>query len=403
MRLPDEALERLLREGKSFRVKTKRSLDGDARNAIGEAICAFANDLPGAGEPGVMFVGVQDQQLAPSGFVPDEAALQTLMAMKTDGRMSPAPSMLVEKRTVAGMQLAVVTVEPSPSPPVRFRGRIHVRTGPRRGIATAQDERILNERRRHLDLPFDARPLVGVPPNSLNISMFKEECLPSAFDPEMPEINEGSVQERLAALKMVASADDPTPTVLGMMTLGRMPLDYLPNFFVQFLRIDGTDRADQEIDERRIDGRLSEIVRGIDEKILAAVTVGADICGADRKIRKSGYPVPALQQLIRNAIMHRSYEATNAPTRVTWYQDRVEIQSPGGPFGQVTKENFGRPGIADYRNPNLADAMKTFGYVKRFGAGISTASALLAEAGLPVPEFRVEDSHVLAVVRGARP
>ena len=116
MRLPDEDLDRLLRDGESFRVEMKRSLDGDARNAIGEAICSFANDLSGASEPGVIFVGVQDQQLTPSGFVPDEAALQTLMATKTDGRMSPPPSMLVERRTVAGMQLAVVTVEPSPSP-----------------------------------------------------------------------------------------------------------------------------------------------------------------------------------------------------------------------------------------------------------------------------------------------
>lgn len=124
---------------------------------------------------------------------------------------------------------------------------------------------------------------------------------------------------------------------------------------------------------------------------------------ADREVRKSGYPVPALQQLIRNAIMHRSFETTNVPTRITWYQDRVEIQSPGGPFGQVTRENFGRPGNTDYGNPNLADAMKTLGYVQRSGVGISTANALLAEAGLPVPEFHVEDSHVLAVVRDARP
>ncbi len=84
-------------------------------------------------------------------------------------------------------------------------------------------------------MPFDARPLVGVPPESLNIAMFKEEYPPSAFDPEVLEINARPVEERLAALKMVDSADDPTPIVLGMMTLGRIPLDYLPNFFVQFL------------------------------------------------------------------------------------------------------------------------------------------------------------------------
>jgi ATP-dependent DNA helicase RecG len=71
--------------------------------------------------------------------------------------------------------------------------------------------------------------------------------------------------------------------------------------------------------------------------------------------------------------MHRSYEATNAPVRVYWFDDRIEIHNPGGPFGSVTVENFGQPGITDYRNPNLAEALRALGYVQRFGAGIAIA------------------------------
>jgi ATP-dependent DNA helicase RecG len=65
--------------------------------------------------------------------------------------------------------------------------------------------------------------------------------------------------------------------------------------------------------------------------------------------------------------MHRTYEGTNAPVRCYWFNDRIEIISPGGPFGEVTAENFGRPGITDYRNRNLADAMKVYGLIQRFG------------------------------------
>lgn len=46
----------------------------------------------------------------------------------------------------------------------------------------------------------------------------------------------------------------------------------------------------------------------------------------------------------------------------------------GGPYGQVTRDNFGRPGVCDYRNPNLAAVMKELGYVQRFGMGIPLAS-----------------------------
>jgi cellulose biosynthesis protein BcsQ len=58
-----------------------------------------------------------------------------------------------------------------------------------------------------------------------------------------------------------------------------------------------------------------------------------------------------------------------------WFADRVEILNPGGPYGIVTRENFGRPGVTDYRNPLVAESMKVLGYVQRFGAGIAIAAA----------------------------
>lgn len=92
--------------------------------------------------------------------------------------------------------------------------------------------------------------------------------------------------------------------------------------------------------------------------------------GAVSEGRRSTVPFEALQQIVRNAVMHRTYEGTNAPVRVTWFDDRVEVQSPGGPFAAVTSVNFGEPGVTDYRNPTLAGALAQLGYVQRFGVGI---------------------------------
>ena len=96
--------------------------------------------------------------------------------------------------------------------------------------------------------------------------------------------------------------------------------------------------------------------------------------------------------------MHRTYEATHAPIHVYWFNDRIEIFSPGGAYGVVTAANFGDPGIIDYQNPNLAEAMKNLGYVQRFGVGIQTAKRRLAEAGHPEPSFEVKDNYVLATI-----
>ena len=89
----------------------------------------------------------------------------------------------------------------------------------------------------------------------------------------------------------------------------------------------------------------------------------------------------------------------NAPVRIYWFSDRIEIQNPGGPFGQVNRSNFGTPGITDYRNPHIAEAMKNLGYVQRFGIGISLAQKELRNNGNPPAEFQAEDTYVLVILR----
>ena len=80
-----------------------------------------------------------------------------------------------------------------------------------------------------------------------------------------------------------------------------------------------------------------------------------------------------------------------------WFRDRVEIQNPGGLYGQVTPQNYRR--VSDYRNPVLADAMKILGYVERFGVGIARAEAALRNNGNEPPDFVFEATHVLVTVR----
>jgi ATP-dependent DNA helicase RecG len=88
--------------------------------------------------------------------------------------------------------------------------------------------------------------------------------------------------------------------------------------------------------------------------------------------------------------------------RVTWFDDRIEVMSPGGPYGTVTVATFGHPGVTDYRNPVLAEAMRVLGYVNRFGVGIQTARDALAANGNPPLAFLVESTWVLATVRRRR-
>ncbi len=398
--LEDHDLIRLLQEGESDRVEIKSVLSGNTRNEIQEAICAFANDLPDHREPGVIFVGAHDDGSIAGLPITDEL-LRQLAGMKTEGNIVPPPTMKVEKLSLDGGDVAVVNVQPSDSPPVRYRGRIHVRIGPRRGTATAQDERILSEKRRYRDIPFDIHPIPSATLSDLNLLQFELEYLPQAFDREVLAANDRSIEERLAATKMIVSADDDTPTVLGILALGKNPQDFLPGAYVQFLKFDGDELSDDISDSEDIRGSIPDVIRRLDEKLNAHNRTAVDILSAPTERRRSAYPIQAVQQLTRNAIMHRAYEATNASAKVHWFNDRIEIISPGGPFGGVTAANFGQRGLADYRNPNLADVMRTLGFVQHYGVGISIARRLLREAGHPELEFDILENFVFATMKAA--
>ncbi len=395
--LSDEELVALMHQLESDRVEWKRDWSGDAPKKVRQAVCAFANDLPNYDLPGVVFVGINDDSTIANINVSDEL-LRTLADMKTDGRIVPPPTITVQKRTINGGDVAVVTVWPAHSTPVSFDGRIWIRIGPRRGIASAQDERILNEKRRHRDLHFEAHPVQGRTVADLNRLAFEQTYLPNAVAPDILEANGRTYEQRLASCGMIATADEPTPTVLGLLVVGVTPRTWIAGAYIQFLRVQGTTLNDPVVDESEIDGTIGDMLRRLDEKLKAHLRVQVDFTSQEQEVRRSPYPMVALQQIARNAVLHRTYEGTNAPVKVYWFDDRIEIFNPGGPFGSITKQNFGKPGYSDYRNPQLAAAFKVLGYAQRFGAGISIARTAMEKNGNPPINFEIEENFIAAIL-----
>ena len=392
--MKDSELLSLLKDLESDSVERKESLANPDR--IREAICAFANDLPGNQKPGVIFIGAKDDGSC-ANLTIDDKLLLNLAAMRDDGSIQPFPSMEVKKKTLNGCKMAVVIVQPSLAPPIRFKGRTWVRVGPRRAIATQEEELRLTEKRRSLDLPYDLRPLSMANIDDFDIELFEHHYLPNAVAPEVVEQNKRKTNDQLKALRFFSP--DGNPTILGELVIGKEPRNYIPGAYIQFLRIDGTELTDPIRSQKEIGGPLSHLLGRLDDVLEAHNNVSASITAGPLEIKHADYPIPALQQLCRNAVLHRTYEGTTAPVRVYWFSDRIEIHSPGGPFGQVTKENFGRPGITDYRNPHLAEAMKVLGYVQRFGVGIQIARQELDKNGNPPPQFQVEPTNILVTVR----
>lgn len=353
------------------------------RDAIRRAICALANDLAGAGG-GDLLVGVAGDGTPYPVDTSDEALL-SLAQIRDEGKILERPALTVDRAVYDGTQIIRIHVHASTAPPVRVDGVAWVRPGPLTKRASSQDEAVLSERRIAAALPFDARPLTGSRQSDLDLELLRSTYVTAAVDPEVLEENGRPLPQQLRSLRLL----DPggVPTALGLLLGGFDPTAFIPGAYIQFVRYEGVD-ADAAIrDEDEIRDNLITANRTLISLLQAHVARRIESVDALAEQGISDYPIPALREAIMNALVHRTYDSSNAPVRILWFDDRVEVSNPGGPFGAVDEENFDR--VNDYRNPSLAAAMKTLGYVNRFGRGIERMRLQMERNGNPPPRFEV--------------
>ena len=359
---------------------------------FGQAICAFANDLPDHRRPGYLLIGVRDNGEL-SGLQVTDELLKNLGGIRSDGNVLPQPFINVAKFSLAGGEVAVVEVMPSDLPPVRYRGRVYIRVGPRKAIANEQEERVLSERRVALARSFDARPCLEAGIDELALGQF-DAYRQEAIDPETLAENHRSIELQLASLRLY----DPERACLthaGVLLFGKNPRFFLPGDYIQFLRLPGEDLTEIPLDQAEISGDLASVLREMEGRLRGLIQTTMQTVSALEEKRLPDYPEWALRELLMNAVMHRNYDS-NSPIRFYAFSHHIEIQSPGGLYGEATAENF--PTRNSYRNPVIAEAMKSLGFVNRFGYGVQRAQALLAKNGNPPAAFEFDQHSVLVKI-----
>ena len=388
--LSQEQLVVLLSDLESDHVERTESTSNSDK--FGQAVCAFANDLPNHRHPGYLLVGVKDDG-ALAGLAVSDELLRNLGGIRADGNVLPQPAMNVSKFSLPGGDVAVVEVLPSDLPPVRYKGRVYVRVGPRKAVANEQEERILSERRVALARSFDARPCAEAGLGDLALGQF-DAYRRESVDAETIAANHRSVEQQLASLRLF-DADRNCPTNAGLLLIGKNPRFFLPGAYVQYLRLPGSTLTDLPEDQAEVSGDLLSMLTELGARARLLIQHTLRPAKALQEKMLGDYPEQALRELLMNAVMHRNYDS-NTPVRFYAFSDHIEIQSPGGLYGEATQENF--PTRNSYRNPVIAEAMKSLGFVNRFGYGVQRAQALLAENGNPPAVLEFDEHAVLAKI-----
>jgi ATP-dependent DNA helicase RecG len=393
--ITESELLALLGDLESFRVE--RTVSTSDTTKFSHAVCAFANDLAAAHLPGYLLVGADDKTGRPAGLKVTDELLRNLAGLTSDGNILPAPAIAVYRVSLSSGagDIAVVEVQPSDLPPVRFKGQTWIRRGPRKGIANETEESILIERRTAAARTFDAQPCIGASLSDLALDLFTNTYRPLAVDAETIAENHRPVEQQLASLRFFDLTRN-YPTYAGLVLFAKDLANWLPNAFVEYVRFDGPRMADEVSAEKRFQGDLLSVVRDLASYVKLIADSRPVRSSALQETMIADYPETALREFLMNAVLHRSYEAPQ-PVRFYQYSDRIEIQNPGPLYGLARPDNF--PTQTSYRNPVLAEAMKTLGAVNRFGRGVERAEAALKKNGSPPAEFIFGDLHFGVTVR----
>lgn len=378
-----EEIQRLLRSTETLRIE--RTVSTTNMDKLQEAICAFSNDMSDSRQNGYLIIGAKDNGEL-SGLKVDDALYQKIAGIRSDGNILPIPMMTCERYEMEGGDLLIVEVQPAFSPPVRYRGRTFIRIGPRRDIATLDEERRLTEKRMSNMATFDALPCYKATLADVDVDFVREEYISKAVDADELRKDTRSIQEQMASLGLYDLQYN-CPTNACIILFGKRPKQFLPGMYLQYVRYAGEDKGGEILDDKPFESNLSRMMPQLEAFIDYGVVHTRPVAVSSlREKTLSNYPKEALRELILNACMHRDYQS-NAPTRFYQFDDRIEIMNPGGLYGKARPENF--PHVNDYRNPIIAQALKVLGYVNMFNRGISRVKRLMLDNGGEEPRFDI--------------
>ena len=200
----------------------------------------------------------------------------------------------------------------------------------------------------------------------------------------------------LLALGLAAKQGDQiVPTYAGILSACPDPTRFLPSAWVQCGRLRGPHGTDI-FDQTEIHGPMPLAVDQAVEFLLKHAYKTA-VFGEVRRRDVYSIPVEPIREVIVNALVHASYAESSTPIRVGFYDDRVQVDSPGLLLPGMTVDTMRR--VSRLRNPALARIFREAGIMEQWGTGIQRVFEQVAQAGLPEPTIEEVIDRVRVTIR----
>jgi ATP-dependent DNA helicase RecG len=329
-------------------------------------ICGFAN-----AQGGRIFIGKDDAGKV-TGLINSKKLLEDL-PNKIRDQLGLMPRINLQQEE--GKAYLEIIVEPS-SVPISLRGSYYWRSGSVKQELKghALTEFLLKKMGMTWDRVMEEKATLD-DIDDTTIELFKKEAVTSG---RLPDISNLSTKELLKKLHLLT---DDGLTHAAVVLFGKDPGMFYPNLFVKIGRF-GLNMVDMRFQEV-CEGNLFQLLRDVMEQLEKKFLIKPVRFEGLRRIEELEYPVPALREMLLNALVHRNYMGSMTQLRVM--DDRLSLWNAGTLPLELTVEKLFQTHRSIPRNPLIAEVCYRVGYIDSWGRGIEKITDTCKAAGLPEP------------------
>ncbi|TVM03205.1 MAG: hypothetical protein CV087_06450 [Candidatus Brocadia sp. WS118] len=405
----DELLQ-LIAEVKSHQsemnnIEVKSAKEGTPKRLY-EVFSAFANRTGG----GVILFGLDENENFEIVGVGDVQRLQTEISNIVTSEMEPLlrPEFSIEDiddKKVMAVEVYAVEAEARPCyyKPAGLQKGAYIRVGNTNRLMT--DYEIFGYVSAKTQPTFDGELVKDATLEDLNREKLETYLeLLKRTRPQAAYLKQ-SFEHILAQLHIIRKSEGIfRPTLAGLLMFGNYPQTFEPQLVITFLQYYGvaesekTPRGERFLDNRKFEGTIPDMVAGAVNHVMATIRKGSLIEGLFRRDIPE-YPEEAVREAVGNAVAHRDYSnfVRGGYIQIRLFADRLEIQSPGGLYGNVTEETLEVE--QSTRNRTLVRLMEDMHLIENRGSGINTMIEAMRSANLEPPRFQDKRSSFWVILR----
>ena len=369
------------------------------RDDLANEIAAFAN-----ANGGVLLCGVTDEGEMQGMSREQMVALDSVLVEVSTNSIKPAVRIRTHHRQLPdGKRLLLVEV-PEGDSQHDSPGGSYIRVGGSKQKMTSDERLRLAQRRGQARFrSFDEQTVPDTGFGTLDEWLWKPLLTAEgAADPE-------SALGKLALLKP-DEAGILRATIAGVLLCTRNPEQWLPNACITATRYRGKERASGQIDAQEITGPLNRQIA--DAVAFAVRNMHVAARKEPARVDLPQYSDKALFEALVNAVVHRDYSVHGSRIRLSMFEDRLEIQSPGSLPNNLTVESMTtRQATRNEALTSVLGRMPVGGvlgsqdrqyFMERRGDGVPIIRRETQELCGKLPEYRlIDDSEVCLAIPAA--